>query len=69
MVLTKENQSSHLIHICFHLEPDMLDGITGHLSHERKNVNMSCLINYLVHELASRQGDALKVHQAKLEQS
>ena len=30
---------------------------------------MSCLINYLVHELASRQGDALKEHQAKLEQS
>jgi len=30
---------------------------------------MSCLINYLVHELASRQGDALKKHQAKLEQS
>lgn len=30
---------------------------------------MSCLINYLVHELASRQGDALKAHQAKLEQS
>ena len=30
---------------------------------------MSCLINYLVHELASRQGDALKRHQAKLEQS
>ena len=30
---------------------------------------MSCLINYLVHELASRQGDALKDHQARLEQS
>jgi DNA-binding MurR/RpiR family transcriptional regulator len=30
---------------------------------------MSCLINFLVHELASRQGDALKAHQAKLEQS
>lgn len=30
---------------------------------------MSCLINYLVHELASRQGEALKVHQASLEQS
>lgn len=30
---------------------------------------LSCLINYLVHELASRQGDALKTHQAKLEQS
>ena len=30
---------------------------------------MSCLINYLIHELASRQGEALKVHQAKLEQS
>ena len=30
---------------------------------------MSCLINYLVHELASRQGAALKDHQAKLEQS
>ena len=30
---------------------------------------MSCLINYLVHELASRQGDALKEHQARLEQS
>jgi DNA-binding MurR/RpiR family transcriptional regulator len=30
---------------------------------------MSCLINYLVHELASRQGEALKTHQAKLEQS
>jgi DNA-binding MurR/RpiR family transcriptional regulator len=30
---------------------------------------MSCLINYLVHELASRQGEALKVHQARLEQS
>ena len=30
---------------------------------------LSCLINYLVHELASRQGDALKAHQAKLEQS
>ncbi|MDX2453475.1 MurR/RpiR family transcriptional regulator [Desulfosarcina sp.] len=30
---------------------------------------MSCLINYLVHELASRQGDALKAHQARLEQS
>ncbi|WP_319407114.1 MurR/RpiR family transcriptional regulator [uncultured Desulfosarcina sp.] len=30
---------------------------------------MSCLINYLVHELASRQGDVLKDHQAKLEQS
>jgi DNA-binding MurR/RpiR family transcriptional regulator len=30
---------------------------------------LSCLINYLVHELASRRGDALKAHQAKLEQS
>lgn len=30
---------------------------------------MSCLINYLTHELASRQGDDLKIHQAKLEQS
>jgi len=30
---------------------------------------MSCLINFLVHELASRQGNALKHHQAKLEQS
>ena len=30
---------------------------------------MSCLINFLVHELASRQGDALKEHQAMLEQS
>ena len=30
---------------------------------------MSCLINFLVHELASRQGDALKAHQARLEQS
>ncbi|MBR9985865.1 MAG: MurR/RpiR family transcriptional regulator [Desulfosarcina sp.] len=30
---------------------------------------LSCLINYLVHELASRQGDALKAHQARLEQS
>ncbi len=30
---------------------------------------MSCLINYLVHELASRRGDDLKGHQAKLEQS
>lgn len=30
---------------------------------------LSCLINYLVHELASRQGDALKDHQARLEQS
>ena len=31
--------------------------------------SISCLINYLVHELASRQGDALKAHQARLEQS
>jgi len=30
---------------------------------------MSCLINYLVHELASRQGESLKAHQSKLEQS
>jgi DNA-binding MurR/RpiR family transcriptional regulator len=30
---------------------------------------MSCLINFLVHELASRQGEALKDHQAKLERS
>lgn len=30
---------------------------------------ISCLINYLVHELASRQGDRLKDHQARLEQS
>jgi DNA-binding MurR/RpiR family transcriptional regulator len=30
---------------------------------------ISCLINFLVHELASRQGDALKAHQARLEQS
>lgn len=30
---------------------------------------MSCLINFLVHELASRQGEALKAHQARLEQS
>ncbi len=30
---------------------------------------LSCLINFLVHELASRQGDALKAHQTKLEQS
>jgi len=29
---------------------------------------LSCLINYLVRELASRQGDALKQHQEKLEQ-
>jgi DNA-binding MurR/RpiR family transcriptional regulator len=30
---------------------------------------LSCLINYLVHELASRKGESLKAHQAKLEQS
>ena len=30
---------------------------------------MSCLINFLIHELASRQGAALKTHQARLEQS
>ena len=30
---------------------------------------ISCLVNYLVHELASRQGDALSEHQTKLEQS
>jgi DNA-binding MurR/RpiR family transcriptional regulator len=29
---------------------------------------LCCLINYLVHELASRQGNALKQHQEKLEQ-
>ena len=31
--------------------------------------SLSCLINYLVMELASRYGDELKIHQAKLEQS
>lgn len=30
---------------------------------------LSCLINYLIHELASRQGGTLKVHQEKLERS
>jgi DNA-binding MurR/RpiR family transcriptional regulator len=29
---------------------------------------LCCLINYLIHELASRQGNALKQHQEKLEQ-
>jgi DNA-binding MurR/RpiR family transcriptional regulator len=31
--------------------------------------SLSCLINYLVMELASRYGAELKIHQAKLEQS
>jgi DNA-binding MurR/RpiR family transcriptional regulator len=30
---------------------------------------LSCLVNFLVHELASRQGKALKAHQERLEQS
>ncbi len=42
---------------------------TRHIPYLGSPTPMSCLINYLVHELASRQGDALKAHQAKLEQS
>lgn len=40
-----------------------------HIPYLGSPTSMSCLINYLVHELASRQGNALKEHQAKLEQS
>jgi DNA-binding MurR/RpiR family transcriptional regulator len=40
-----------------------------HIPYLGSPTSMSCLINFLVHELASRQGDALKRHQAKLEQS
>ncbi|MBC2713643.1 MAG: MurR/RpiR family transcriptional regulator [Desulfosarcina sp.] len=40
-----------------------------HIPYLGSPTSMSCLINYLVHELASRQGDALKDHQAKLEQA
>lgn len=32
-------------------------------------ITLSCLINYLVQELASRRGDILKQHQEKLEQT
>jgi DNA-binding MurR/RpiR family transcriptional regulator len=39
-----------------------------HIPYLGSPTSMSCLINFLVHELASRQGDALKRHQAKLEQ-
>ena len=40
-----------------------------HIPYLGSPTSMSCLINYLVHELASRQGEALKDHQARLEQS
>lgn len=42
---------------------------TRHIPYLGSPTPMSCLISYLVHELASRQGDALKAHQARLEQS
>jgi DNA-binding MurR/RpiR family transcriptional regulator len=31
--------------------------------------HLSCLVNYLVHELARRMGDPVKAHQARLEQA
>jgi DNA-binding MurR/RpiR family transcriptional regulator len=46
-----------------------LVAVSKHIPYLGSPTPMSCLINYLVHELASRQGEALKVHQAKLEQS
>ncbi|MBC2713637.1 MAG: hypothetical protein HGJ94_22405, partial [Desulfosarcina sp.] len=54
-----------------HLCQGMLQFADHHLIAASKHIPylgsptpMSCLINYLVHELASRQGDALKAHQA-----
>lgn len=39
-----------------------------HIPYLGSPTSLCCLINYLVHELASRQGDILKQHQEKLEQ-
>lgn len=47
----------------------LLIAASKHIPYLGSPTPMCCLINYLVHELASRQGDALKDHQAKLEQS
>ena len=46
-----------------------LIAVSKHIPYLGSPTSMSCLVNYLVHELASRQGDGLKAHQAKLEQS
>lgn len=39
-----------------------------HIPYLGSPTSLCCLINYLVHELASRQGSTLKEHQKKLEQ-
>jgi len=46
-----------------------LIALSKHIPYLGSPTPMSCLINFLVHELASRQGEMLKAHQAKLEQS
>ncbi|WP_155304895.1 MurR/RpiR family transcriptional regulator [Desulfosarcina widdelii] len=46
-----------------------LIALSKHIPYLGSPTPMSCLINFLVHELASRQGEILKAHQAKLEQS
>lgn len=46
-----------------------LIAVSKHIPYLGSPTAMSCLANYLVHELASRQGDNLKAHQAKLEQA
>lgn len=40
-----------------------------HIPYFGSTTNLSCLVNYLVHELANRSGETLQKHQEKLEKS
>lgn len=65
LVVITDNQSCPVVQFADHY----LVAVSKHIPYLGSPTAMSCLINYLVHELANRQGDKLKEHQAKLEQS
>ncbi|BBO91533.1 RpiR family transcriptional regulator [Desulfosarcina ovata subsp. ovata] len=65
LVVITDNKNCPVLQFADH----HLVAVSKHIPYLGSPTSMSCLINYLVHELASRQGDSLKEHQAKLEQS
>jgi DNA-binding MurR/RpiR family transcriptional regulator len=65
LVVITDNASCPVIQFADH----HLIAVSTHIPYLGSPTSMSCLVNYLIHELAGRQGEGLKTHQAKLEQS
>lgn len=65
VILIADSESCPLIQFADHalIAPSRHIPVLGSPTH------LSCLINYLVHELAHRTGDRVKEHQARLEQA